>query len=178
MEHSFFSIPQIFGYLTFACGMVTFLQKNDRHFKYFLTLQNTLYGIHFFLMGNPAAVAGMVLSILRNLLSLRTRSFRVAVLLLVLNVLAGCWVVTSWWYVLPLLAAAVATLSMFRLKGAPMRLGMLCATLLWDVNNILTGSIGGTAMETTLAVISIVTIVRIRRDARLTGSQAAARESA
>jgi len=178
MEHSFFSIPQIFGYLTFVCGMVTFLQKNDRHFKYLLTLQNTLYGVHFFLMGNPAAVAGMVLSILRNVLSLRTRSLWVAVLLLVLNVLVGCWVVTSWWYALPLLAAAVATLSMFRLQGAAMRVGMLCATLLWDANNILTGSIGGTAMETTLAVISIVTIVRIRRDARQAGGQVPVRGEA
>lgn len=167
MTHSAFSLPQLFGYITFVCGMVTFLQKRDQHFKLWLTLQNTLYGIHFFLMGNPAAVAGMVLSVLRNTLSMRTRSLWVAFVLLVANILIGCWVVHAWWNVLPLLAAAVATLSMFRLKGVPMRIGMLITTLLWDANNILTGSIGGVAMESTIAILSVITIYRIYRDSRL-----------
>lgn len=167
MNHSVFSLPQLFGYITFVCGMVTFLQKRDKHFKLWLTLQNALYGIHFFLMGNPAAVAGMVLSILRNTLSMRTRSLWVAFALVAASILIGCWVVHVWWNVLPLLAAAVATLSMFRLKGVPMRFGMLITTLLWDANNILTGSIGGVAMETTIAVISVITIYRIYRDVQL-----------
>lgn len=167
MTHSVFSLAQLFGYITFACGMVTFLQKHDQRFKYWLTLQNTLYGIHFFLMGNPAAVAGMVLSILRNSLSIWTRSLWVAGALIAANILIGCWVVHVWWNVLPLLAAAVATLSMFRLKGVPMRIGMLATTLLWDLNNVLTGSIGGIAMETTIAVISVITIFRIYRESRL-----------
>ncbi len=171
MTHSLFSLPQLFGYFTFAVGMVTFLQKHDKHFKLWLTLQNTLYGIHFFLMGNPAAVAGMVLSILRNTLSMRTRSLWVAFALLAGSLLIGCWVVHVWWNVLPLLAAAVATISMFRLKGVGMRIGMLITTLLWDANNILLGSIGGIAMESTIAVISVITIYRIYRDARLAAFQ-------
>jgi hypothetical protein len=45
-----------------------------------------------------------------------------------------------------------------------MRLGVLCATLLWLVNNILTGSIGGTALELMIATVSGITIFRLYRD--------------
>lgn len=172
MDHSFLSLPQLFGYATFACGMVTFSRKKDGSFKLWLTVQNILYGVHFALMGNPAAVAGMVLSVARNLLSMRTRSFKVAIALLVANTLIGCWVVTSLWHVIPLLATAVATLSMFRLQRLPMRVGMLISTLMWVGNNILTGSIGGTAMECCISVMSIITILRLYRDTLRNGAVA------
>ncbi|MBS1211130.1 MAG: YgjV family protein [Proteobacteria bacterium] len=146
-------------------GMVTFSRKHDGHFKLWLTVQNLLYGVHFFLMGNPAAVVSMGLSVARNLLSLRTRALWVALLLLVANLLLGFFVVKSAWNVLPLLAVAIATLSMFRLDGLRLRYGMLLATLLWLANNILTGSIGGTVMECVVAIVSCVTIFRLRRDA-------------
>jgi hypothetical protein len=61
------------------------------------------------------------------------------------------------------LGAAASTLSMFFLQGIRLRLGLFCATLLWLVNNILTGSIGGTAMELVIAIISCITIFRLYR---------------
>jgi hypothetical protein len=166
VSHDPFSLPQLFGYASLMLGMVTFSRKHDGHFKLWLTVQNVLYGVHFFLMGNPAAVASMGLSVARNLLSLRTRALWVALLLLVANLLLGFFVVKSAWNVLPLLAVAIATLSMFRLDGLRLRYGMLLATLLWLANNILTGSIGGTVMECVVAIVSCVTIFRLRRDAR------------
>lgn len=158
------SLGQLFGYATFACAFITFSRKHDGRFKVWLTVQNLLYGVHFLLLGNPAAVAGMVLSVMRNLLSMRTNSVWVAIGLLTINALLGCWVVTSVWHVLPLLATAIATVSMFRLRGMRLRVGMLVATLLWIANNILTGSIGGTAMEISIALVSCVTIYRLWHD--------------
>jgi len=165
VSHDLLSLPQLFGYATFILGMITFSRKHDGHFKLWLTAQNLLYGTHFFLMGNPVAVVSMGLSATRNLLSLRTRALWVACTLIGVNVILGFWVIQSFWNVLPLLAVAVATLSMFRLDGLRLRYGMLVATLLWLVNNILTGSIGGTAMEAVISVVSCVTIFRLRRDA-------------
>lgn len=167
LSSDFLSLPQLFGYATFMLGMVTFSRKNDGHFRLWLTAQNLLYAAHFFLMGNPAAMAGMFLSVMRNLLSMRTRALWVALLLLAANVVLGFFVVKSVWNVVPLLAAAVATLSMFRLQGLKLRLGMLTATLLWLLNNILIGSIGGIAMEVVIAIVSCVTIFRLRRDGQL-----------
>ena len=49
---------------------------------------------------------------------------------------------------------------------AVLRCGMLAATLLWLANNILTGSIGGTAMEIMITAVSCVTIWRLWRERR------------
>ena len=42
-----------------------------------------------------------------------------------------------------------------------MRLVLLGGTFLWLANNILSGSIGGTALEATIAMVNIVTMTRI-----------------
>lgn len=43
-----------------------------------------------------------------------------------------------------------------------MRLLMLCGTGLWIANNVIVGSIGGTALEVTIAVVNISTIIRLQ----------------
>jgi len=143
---------------------VTFSRKRDTHFKGWLVGQNLLYAIHFFLMGNLAAMVGSTLSSTRTLLSLYTRSLVVIAILLTANVLLGFWVVKAAWNVIPLTATAIATVAMFRLHGLQLRCVMLLCTILWLINNILTGSIGGTAMESMIAVMSCFTIFRLRRE--------------
>ena len=44
-----------------------------------------------------------------------------------------------------------------------MRLLMLCGTWLWIANNVIVGSIGGTALEVTIAVVNTTTILRLYR---------------
>lgn len=166
MESGFFSLAQMFGHATFVLGLITFSRKNDHHFRLWLTAQNILYATHFHLMGNPAAMAGALLSATRNVVSMKTRSLWAAAILLALNFALGLRFVHTAWNALPLLATAVATLSMFRLEGMYLRCGMLVATLLWLTNNIHTGSIGGTAMESMISVVSLVTIWRLWRDRR------------
>lgn len=156
----------MFGHATLVLSLVTFSRKHDGHFKAWLTGQNLLYAIHFFLMGNPAGTAGSMLSAARNVLSFRTRSMTLALILLAINAALGFWVVEVAWNVIPLIATAIATISMFRFQGVRLRFGVLCATLLWLVNNILTGSISGTVMESVIAVMSSITIYRLYRDSR------------
>jgi hypothetical protein len=47
-----------------------------------------------------------------------------------------------------------------------MRLLMLCGTFLWIANNLIAGSIGGTALEAVIAVVNMTTIWRMAREAR------------
>jgi len=163
MTLDYFSLPQILGYATFLLSMVTFSQKQDHRLKIWMSVQTLFYASHLYLMGNPAAAAGALLAVVRNMLSLRTRAWSVALLLLFANVLLGVFLVKAVWNVLPLLAVAIATVSIFRLEGMQMRLGVLCASLLWLVNNILTGSIGGTALELMIATVNSITIFRLYR---------------
>ena len=164
MTSELFSTAQMFGHAALLVSLVTFSRKRDTHFKGWLVGQNLLYAIHFFLMGNLAAMVGSTLSSTRTLLSLYTRSLVVIAILLTANVLLGFWVVKAAWNVIPLTATAIATVAMFRLHGLQLRCVMLLCTILWLINNILTGSIGGTAMESMIAVMSCITIFRLRRE--------------
>lgn len=161
MTHDFFSTAQMFGHATLILSMVTFSRKRDRQFKLWLTVQNLCYATHLFLMGNLAGMAGTLLSAVRNLVSLRTRSIWAAMVLVAVNVILGFWVIKTAWNIIPLTATAIATLSMFRLSGLPLRCAMFVCTLLWLINNILTGSISGTVMESVIAIMSTITIYRL-----------------
>ena len=164
MTSELFSTAQMFGHAALLVSLVTFSRKRDTQFKGWLVGQNLLYAIHFFLMGNLAAMVGSTLSSTRTLLSLYTRSLVGIAILLTANVLLGFWVVKAAWNVIPLTATAIATVAMFRLHGLQLRCVMLLCTILWLINNILTGSIGGTAMESMIAVMSCFTIFRLRRE--------------
>lgn len=161
-----FSPAQCVGYVAFVLGVGSFIQTDDRRFKLFMAGECLAYIVHFALLGNPTAVASSGMSLLRSLLSLRTRSAWVALAVIAANLLLG-WKLArhaSDW--LPLAASCLGTLALFLLRGIPMRLLMLCGTLLWIANNVIAGSIGGTALELVIAIVNTVTIARMAKQAR------------
>ncbi len=162
-----FSPAQLFGYVAFVLGVGCFLQIDDRRFKWFMTGECLAYVVHFALLGNPTAVASSLISMTRSLLSLRTRSKWVAVVVVAANVGFGLAVATKPSDWLPLTASCLGTIALFTLQGIPMRLLMLCGTGLWIANNLIAGSIGGTALEVVVAAVNLVTIARMARDARI-----------
>jgi hypothetical protein len=163
MTIDWFSPAQCVGYVAFVLGVGCFMQSDDRRFKLFMAGECLAYIVHFSLLGNPTAVASTSVSLLRSVLALRTRSPWVVALVVALNVGLGLAFVrqpSDW---LPLTASCLGTLALFLLQGIPMRLLMLCGTLLWVANNIIAGSIGGTALEVVIACVNVVTILRLRR---------------
>lgn len=163
MNPDWFSPAQLFGYAAFVLGVGCFLQTDDRRFKWLMTGECIAYIVHFALLGNPTAVASSSLSMLRSLLSLYTRSAWVAVVIVAANIGFGLAIAgkpSDW---LPLTASCLGTIALFTLQGIPMRLLMLCGTALWIANNLITGSIGGTALEVVIAAINLTTVARMVR---------------
>lgn len=66
-----------------------------------------------------------------------------------------------------LTAGLLGTWGMFMLSGIAMRAVLAIAALCWVVSNLLAGSIGGTLAESLIFVTNVVTVLRMRRDARL-----------
>ena len=157
------SPAQLFGYVAFVLGVGCFLQTDDRRFKWFMTGECVAYVVHFALLGNPTAVASSALSMLRSVLSLHTRSKWVAVGVVAANVAFGLAIATKASDWLPLTASCLGTIALFTLQGVPMRLLMLCGTGLWIANNLIAGSIGGTALEVVVAVVNLSTVLRLIR---------------
>jgi len=160
-----FSPAQLVGYVAFVLGVGSFMQKDDRHFKLYMFGECIAYVVHFWLLGNPAAMASSAISATRSVLSLYTRSVWVVAAFISVNLLIGVSVAEYWWNWFTLIASCIGTLALFLLRGIRMRVVMLLGTALWIVNNILSGSIGGTALEFVILAVNSHTIWRMRRDA-------------
>jgi hypothetical protein len=159
-----FSVAQIFGYLAFIMGVASFLQKNDIRFKSFMAAECVSYVIHFWMLGNYTAVASSAVSVGRSLAAIKTRSVYVALGFVALSLALGAWLATTWLSLLPIIASCIGTLSLFLLQGVRMRCVMLVGTSLWLLNNILSGSIGGTMLEATVLATNLLTIRRMLND--------------
>ena len=89
MPLDWLSLAQCLGYIAFILGVGSFLQSDDRRFRWLMAGECLAYVAHFALLGNPTAVASSMISATRSLLSLRTRSARVAVAAVAANITFG-----------------------------------------------------------------------------------------
>jgi hypothetical protein len=166
----FFSAAQCVGYVAFGLGITAFAQKSDRRLKALNAAECLVYAVHFTLLGNPSAAVSSLVSGTRSLLALKTRSPLLAVFMIVLNLGLGFVFAKSGAGWLPVAASCLATLAIFFMRGVRMRLMLLVSTFLWLANNILSGSIGGTLLESSIATINLVTVTRLLRSrAKLRG---------
>ena len=164
------SVPQIFGYLAFGFGVGCFLQKNDLRFKVFMSLECLSYVIHFWLLGNHTAVASTAVSLGRSVVSIRTHSPWAGGFFICLSLLMGVLFYQGPFSVLPIIASCCGTTALYWFKGIRMRALMMVGTLLWLVNNILSGSIGGTALEACIAAANLYTIWRLHQQRKAPAS--------
>jgi hypothetical protein len=158
-----FSAAQCVGYVAFGLGVSAFAQKSDHRLKALNAAECLAYAVHFTLLGNSSAVACSLVSGARSFLALKTRSPLLAVAIIVLNLGLGCVLakgVAGWF---PVMGACLATLAIFFMRGVRMRMVLLMSTFLWLANNILSGSIGGTLLEVSIATMNIVTMIKLLR---------------
>lgn len=151
------------GYLAFFLGVACFLQKDDLRFKQFMVVECLCYAVHFAMLGVPTAVASLLVSTARSLVSMRSQSPVWAAIFVTLAIALGVWLYEGWVSLLPIAATCIGTTALFLLRGLQMRLLMLVGTLLWVANNLIVGSIGGAALEIVIALTNIWTIARLWR---------------
>jgi len=158
-----FSPAQVVGYIAFILGIAAFVQKADRRLKVLLAAESLVYALHFFLLGNPTASATALISSFRSALTVRYRSLLLATAIVVVNLAVAFAVAKSAAGWLPVIGSCAATIAMFTMSGIPLRSVLLGSTLLWLANNILSGSIGGTLLESMIATINLSTMIRLVR---------------
>ena len=158
---SFFTAAQLVGYVALVLGVSAFLQKSDTRLKVLIAAESIAYVVHFILLGNYPASGSALVSCVRNLTSIKSRAAVWIAVFIAINVAIGVIFakgLTGW---LPITASCLATVAIFRMHGVAMRIVLLVCTLLWLVNNALSGSIGGTVLEALIAVVNLSTIIRL-----------------
>lgn len=154
---------QLFGFISFALGVLSFLQTDDRKLKLIMVVLNISNTIHYALFGAMTSLVASILSTFRTALSVRTRSLVVALIFIALNIGLGSWVAQSFSDLWSVIGMAIGTYALFRLKGMPMRFAFLVGSSCWLVNNIIVGSIGGTLLEIMMISVNATTIFRLFR---------------
>jgi Bacterial inner membrane protein len=155
------TIPQLVGWGAFLFGMASFLQTSDRRFKQWMALECAAYVVHFVLLAQWTASASAAVSLGRSLAAVHYPFKAVGVMFMVLSLLCGAWLYTSWISWLPITASVLGTFALYFLSGIAMRLVMLCGTVFWLLHNYLVGSAGGTVLEGILCLVNVLTIWRL-----------------
>lgn len=151
-----------------ALCIVAFASKRDDRLFVLLLFANVAFATQFALFQSWVAAGISALIVLRIALVRRyprNRALMTVMLLATLVVAALTWSGTQ---DIPALAAGLlGTYGMFMLRGIPMRIALAVAALCWVVSNLLVGSIGGTIAESLIFLTNVITMLRLRRDARL-----------
>ena len=174
MTGSLLSPAQLVGYVALVLGVAAFLQKSDTRLKVLISAESIAYVVHFCLLGNYPASGSALISCLRNLTSIRSRSPVWIAVYVALGLALGVCCAKSWLGWLPISASALATVAVFVLRGVFLRAVLLVCTLLWLVNNLLSGSVGGSVLEAIIALSNLVTICRMAAEHRQRADRAAA----
>jgi hypothetical protein len=153
MTASIFSPAQCFGYLAFILGVAAFLQKSDRRLKVLVASESLVYTVHFWLLGVPPASANALITAVRTSLSLKLRAAWLSVLFVAIHLGAGLYFAQTFSGWLTVIGSCFSTVAVFQM--------LLFSTGCWLANNILSGSIGGVALESVIAIANVTTILRI-----------------
>ncbi|MGB0718934.1 MAG: YgjV family protein [Bdellovibrionales bacterium] len=164
------SLTQIIGYIAAFCGILAFLQHDDRRMKILLVFQAAFLVAHFGFLGAYTGMFAAVLAGSRAGLSIfdgarRRKRFLVPVYF-VLTVCLGWFSYQNPVDLLPLAAAVTGVIAFFYLHGIRMRLVLSIGTCFWLAHNIMKVSYGPIVMESTMLIVQSVTIWRMMRRAR------------
>ncbi|MEL3927184.1 YgjV family protein [Aeromonas enteropelogenes] len=154
---------QSVGLLACLVGATAFMQRQDNKLRLHLTLNGTLMGLHFLLLGSSVAAINCLLCAVRNWVSGYYRGLAVMLLFLVLAWLLVIPQITHPVQILTLLGTTLSTYALFRLNGIALRLCMLSSTVCWLTHNVWAGSIGGILQESIFFVINSHTIFKLYR---------------
>ncbi len=167
------SPAQVAGYVALVLGVGGFLQRDDRRLKLLVGGECFVYVVHFTLLGRPPAASSALVSGVRTLLSAWFRSAWLAAATIAVNVGLAVGLSTHGTGWIPVVGSSLGAVAVFTLEGLPMRLVLLTSTALWLTNNVLSRSVGGTILESLIALASLSTIVRMVAEGRATAGRRA-----
>lgn len=163
---------QWLGFLSFALGISTFYQKDDRKLKLVMLIFQFNNVLHFYLLGSDISAISTLLSFLRTATAIKTSSKLVAAAFVIVSIALGLWIANGPLDLLPILGSILGTIAVFLLKGIQMRIAFIIGAICWLANNIIVGSIGGSLLEATLLTVNLFTIMRLYRNNQKVGFKA------
>lgn len=159
-------LGQVVGFIALLLCIAAFASKDDDRLLVILIFGNATFALQYALFGAWAASGITVLNMLRVILARRMRRNRIAMYWIVAATVAVA--AATWQHatdLFPLAAGIVGTITIFMLRGIPMRIGLIFTALCWIVTTGLIGSYGALAAEVLIMATNLITVGRLIRDA-------------
>lgn len=159
-------LGQAVGFVALVLCIAAFASKDDDRLLVILIFGNAAFALQYALFGAWAASGITALNMLRVFLARRMPRNRIAMLLIVAATVAVA--AATWQHatdLFPLAAGIVGTISIFMLRGIPMRVGLIFTALCWITITALIGSYGALAAEVLILATNLVTVGRLIWDA-------------
>lgn len=151
-------LGQTLGFLAMFVVFLGYLSADDRKTVKIFIIACSIWGIHFFMMGNYSAMWATAIAIVRLVLSLYYRGntdvfLWVIVVTSVFGIIVYDGTIIS---TFPVLGSWLATYWFFFLQKLSLRALLFCVSAMWLIYNISTGSIAGSINEiVTLCTIGV-----------------------
>ena len=159
---------QLAGVVALVLCVIAFASKDDDRLLAILISGNVAFAVQFALFGAWVAAAISLTVIVRIILARRLRGHwptMLTMLAITFGVAALGW--QGPMDAFPLAAGVFGTVSMFMLRGIPMRIGLVGASICWIVTNAALGAIGALVAEVLMLGAGLVTIARLWRGERV-----------
>ena len=155
---------QFFGLMALVLCVIAFSSKQDDRLLVLLLSANVAFALQFLVLGSWTAAALSLLVIGRIALARRyPGSIGAMAVILAASGVAAFFTWQGWADLPAVVAMVLGTVSMFMLRGIPMRIFLGLAALAWAFSHILVGSVGGTLAEALVLVTNALTIYRLYR---------------
>lgn len=155
---------QFFGLIALILSVLAFSSRQDDRLMVLMLSANVAFALQFAMFQSWTAAALSLLVLARIELARRyPRSKAAMAAVLTASIVAA---VLTWQSLadLPAVAAMVlGTVSMFLLRGIPMRVFLGLGAVAWTLSHLIVGSVGGALAEIMIIVTNAVTVYRLYR---------------
>ncbi|GAB2720594.1 YgjV family protein [Halomonas garicola] len=155
---------QFFGLVALILSVLAFSSRQDDRLMVLMLSANVAFALQFAMFQSWTAAALSLLVLARIELARRyPRSKAAMAAVLTASIVAA---VLTWQSLadLPAVAAMVlGTVSMFLLRGIPMRVFLGLGAVAWTLSHLIVGSVGGALAEMMIIVTNAVTVYRLYR---------------
>lgn len=155
---------QFFGLVALILSVLAFSSRQDDRLMVLLLSANVAFALQFAMFQSWTAAALSLMVLARIELARRyPRSKAAMAAVLTASIVAA---VLTWQSLadLPAVAAMVlGTVSMFLLRGIPMRVFLGLGAVAWTLSHLIVGSVGGALAEMMIIVTNAVTVYRLYR---------------
>jgi len=161
-------IVQGIGFLALFFGVSAFLFKDEYKLKTFMSIASLLFSIQFFLLDSLSASLLKLISFIRNYLSIKQvkNNKNTAYIFILFYIASGLFFYKAPVDIITIIGVSCSTYGIFNLKGIPMRLMFIPATISWLLTAIYYQSVGAIILESIILFVNLLTITRVYKDTK------------